>query len=215
MNVIILSNTKNPSYYYMLKECVDSVWLSKCVSRIIVVETNSKLANKEIPLKAEFIFPNIDFNYNKFLNIAFNKISEKENKIIISNNDVVYEPGCLDQLNSALENFDSVSPTSRNIESKEQFTIGYDVEKVLMGWCIGMNRYVYDKMGGFDERFSFWYQDNDYANTLKKFKFKHARVNDAYALHKYQQSHKLLENSYASTHGLESLFSDKWNNQQI
>jgi len=210
MTVIILSNTKNPQYYYMLKECIDSVRLSKCVNKIIVMETNCNLKNKQIDLNAEFLFPCIDFNYNKFLNIAFNHIDSKEDKLAVSNNDVVYEPECFDHLDKALSVYDSVSPTTRQIKSKESFTEGFDVEKIVMGWCIAMNKYVQKQIGSFDEKFSFWYQDNDYANTLKKLNLKHARVNNAYALHKYQQSHKLLENSYAYTHGLSELFNEKW-----
>jgi len=210
MTVIILSNTKNPQYYYMLKECIDSIHLSKCIKKIIVVETNCKLKNKHIDLNAEFLFPCINFNYNKFLNIAFEHIDNTEDKLTISNNDVIYEPGCFDELDKALSTYDSVSPTTRQIIAEDKFTEGYDIEKIVMGWCIAMNRSVQKKIGLFDEKFSFWYQDNDYANTLKKLNFKHARVNSAYALHKYQQSHKLLENSYAYTHGLSELFNEKW-----
>ena len=64
MVVLILSNTANPEYYNMLEECVNSLQGYEAV----VVETNTKLKGKNIPLNCKFIFPDEPFNYNRFLN---------------------------------------------------------------------------------------------------------------------------------------------------
>ena len=73
MTILILSNTANVAYYNMLEDCINSIGKYP----IIVVETNSKLKGKKIPLeeKAEFIFPEEEFNYNRFLNIGISKIN--------------------------------------------------------------------------------------------------------------------------------------------
>lgn len=206
MTAIILSNTINPTYFIMLRECVNSILLSD-IQEIIVVETNANLKNKHIELpKTRFIFPCESFNYNKFLNIGISNTTDT--KLLLSNNDVVYTPNCIDKLNDALNLYDSVSPC--DTDETTEFTEGYDVETILKGWSIGVNRHVIEKMGGFDEQFIFWYQDNDYANTLKQFNFLHARVNNARAIHKYQQSHTLLENAYNATHGSTNSFLNKW-----
>lgn len=202
-SIIILSYTKDIAYYNMLKKCIVSIGTGY---DIIVVETNSKLKNKNINLPCRFIFPDEEFNYNRFLNIGFSNLRNR-GKVIISNNDVVYASGCINRLFTALDTYDSVSPTDK----ERELTIeGNTVGKEVRGWCIGMNYSVYEKMGQWDEKFSFWYQDNDYCNFLNKRNLKHALIGDAIAYHKTAVSHTLLKDVYASTHGLLSALETKW-----
>jgi len=213
MTVLILSNTANIQYYNMLETCINSIENSD----IIVVETNSKLENKNIPLskKCKFIFPNQEFNYNKFLNIGLKEINDE--KIIISNNDVIFSPGCISEINSKLSLYDSVSPYdfnnpkhSSNIFNKPCVE-GYEVGIHVTGCCLGLTRKVLNTINVFDESFKFWYQDNDYANILKKNNFKNVLLRDAKITHLGFQSHKLLkENLYNMTHGLEQTYKEKW-----
>tara|TARA_R110002110_G_scaffold48091_1_gene143758 strand:- start:88 stop:708 length:621 start_codon:yes stop_codon:yes gene_type:complete len=205
MTVIILSYTKDMKYFEMLKRCVDSIEDSKVNPRIIVVETNKNLEGKEIPIEAEFIFPPGEFNYNRFLNAGFEHIRDSK-KVIISNNDVVYEPGCIDSLYSWLDIYDSVSPTEELGLNVEGIKVGEHVK----GWCIGLNIDVYNRMGEWDEDFSFWYQDNDYCNFLEKEGYAHCVIGNAVAHHEISASHNLVENLYESTHGLEKVLYEKW-----
>lgn len=211
MTILILSNTANVAYYNMLEKCIDSIGNYP----VIVVETNSKLKGKDNPLekKAKFIFPEQEFNYNKFLNIGISHI--ETDKFIISNNDVIYEPGCTYQICSSLSIFDSVSPT--DLLNKRQLNIlgpcveGYEIEKHINGCCIGMTKKTYSIIGKFDESFKFWYQDNDYANLLRKHNLKHALLRDAKIKHIGHQSHALLgEKHNEMTHGLEKTYKEKW-----
>ena len=41
---------------------------------------------------------------------------------------------------------------------------------------IFQKRKIYEQTGLFDERFTFWYADNDYSETIKKLGIKHALV---------------------------------------
>jgi len=211
MVVLILSNTANPEYYNMLEECVDSLHGYEAV----VVETNTKLKGKDIPLtsKCRFIFPDEPFNYNRFLNLGIETI--KDDKILISNNDVVYHKDSLDILSKALDVYDSVSPKDYNNRKHEFFydgpVEGYDIGVHITGCSIGINRKTLNTIGKFDESFKFWYQDNDYANLLKKHNLKHALIPDALATHRGFSSHKLLGDKLTDmTHGLESTYTEKW-----
>ena len=211
MVVLILSNTANPEYYMMLEECINSLQGFEAV----VVETNTKLKDKNIPLasKAKFIFPNEPFNYNRFLNLGIEQI--KSDKILISNNDVVYHNDSLINLSLALDTFDSVSPKDLNNPKHQYFfqdpIEGYDIGVHVTGCCIGLIRKTLDTIGKFDETFKFWYQDNDYANLLKKHNLKHALVPEAMVTHKGFSSHKLLGDKLTDmTHGLESTYKEKW-----
>lgn len=208
MTVLILSNTANAEYYNMLENCIDSIGKYK----IIVVETNTKLKDKQIPLssKCKFIFPEEDFNYNRFLNIGISHISD--DKFIISNNDVLYHNNCIEVLEKALDEFDSVSPFDYN-NPKHTYgfeAIGYNIGEQLTGCCIGLTRKTYDTVGKFDEKFSFWYQDNDYADQLRRHNLKHALIKDAKITHVGFKSHELLGDSlYKHTHGLEQVYIEK------
>lgn len=213
MTVLILSNTANIEYYNMLETCVNSIQ----DSLVVVVETNSKLKGKDIPLakRCKFIFPDQEFNYNKFLNIGLTHIDDE--KIIISNNDVIFSPGCISEINTRLGTFDSVSPFDFNNPKHKTFIFnkpcveGYDVGVHVTGCCIGLTRTVLNKIQLFDESFKFWYQDNDYANLLKKNNIKNVLLRDAKITHLGFQSHKLLkENLYNMTHGLEKTYKEKW-----
>ena len=211
MTILILSNTANVTYYNMLENCINSIGKYP----IIVVETNSKLKDKKIPLedRAKFIFPEEEFNYNRFLNIGISKIDTE--RFIISNNDVMYEPGCILELNSRLSHYDSVSPVDlynpKPIQALGPCIEGYEIETHINGCSIGMTKKTYNTIGKFDENFKFWYQDNDYANLLRKHNLKHALVRDAKVKHLGHQSHKLLgEKHHEMTHGLEKTYKEKW-----
>lgn len=202
MSVIILSFTENPSYYTMLKQCIESIGDYE----IVVVETNNKLKGKDMMLPAKFIFPEEEFNYNKFLNYGFQNLVSKE-KVIISNNDVVYEPGCIDALFESLNTYDSVSPVE--IYSDKNIT-GNTVGEHVKGWCIGLNYKVYEQMGGWDESFKFWYQDNDYCNFLQKHSLNHALIGNAVANHLCSKSHSLVDDLKEFTNDQISTLEQKW-----
>lgn len=201
--VLILSYTKDMTYYNMLKECIESI---DADCDVVVVETNSKLEGKDIKLPAQFIFPEEEFNYNRFLNIGFSHIRDSK-KVIISNNDVIYDKGCIEKLFKSLDVYDSVSPSETKIDKNIE---GNTVGKLVKGWCIGLNMEVYNRMGEWDENFSFWYQDNDYCNFISREKFKHCLIGDAVAVHRVSASHSLVSDIHEMTHGLEDVLHAKW-----
>jgi hypothetical protein len=208
MTILILSNTANIQYYTMLENCINSI--NPNIYEIIVVETNKKLKNKNIQLKAKFLFPEIDFNYNEYVNYGLKYASG--NKFIVSNNDVIYMPGCINEIDLKLNTYDSVCPhdinTHTNIEKDEEGTkIGYHV----LGCCIAFTKKTLETIGEFDTKFKFWYQDNDYCNNLKKHNLKHALLKNARIQHLKMQSHQLLnEKQFEMTHGIESILKEKW-----
>lgn len=213
MTILILSNTANIDFYNLLNNCIVSIGNYP----VVVVETNSKLKGKKIPLQenrdCKFIFPEEEFNYNKFLNIGLKTI--KDEKIIITNNDVEFLPGCVSEINSKLSVYDSISPF--DFYNKNHTTLsrpiveGYEIGNHVTGCCLGLTSNTLSIIGPFDESFKFWYQDNDYTNLLKKYNLKHALLRDAKIKHYGQQSHRLLGNNhYNMTHGLETIYKEKW-----
>jgi len=208
MTIVILSNTANIAYYNLLKNCIDSIDTDRY--SVIVVETNSKLKEKEIPLRAKFIFPEKEFNYNEFLNIGIS--ATDDDKLILANNDIVFEDNCLQEIEDKLDIFDSVSPVDLNTHINiEEDTIGTKVGYHVLGCCIALTRITLNAIGKFDEKFKFWYQDNDYCNNLKKHGLSHALLSNAKIRHRKAQSHSLIHDKlYEMTHGLESTLKNKW-----
>ena len=115
VDVIILSNTASMKYYHMLKQCIISIKDSVGINtRIILVESNKKLRDKELKLPIDvMVVPDDEFNYNKFLNYGVAECVH--DYICITNNDVFYKPTALSILVDHLSTYDSVSPWDTNM----------------------------------------------------------------------------------------------------
>lgn len=218
IDIIILSNTADVKYYNLLEKCIKSLKNSSNIkTNIIVVESNSKLKTKKFKKLLEIdtvIFPEQDFNYNKFLNIGLKEC--KNETILITNNDVFYENNTLETLYKHLDAYDSVSPWDNNITPKlyneRNIYEGYEIRYNIAGYSILTKRSTLDIIGNFDERFSFWYADNDYAMSLKANKLKHALIGSASVFHAVEQSHNLFneEEKIKQTTGAKKIFEEKW-----
>ena len=216
VDVVILSNTANMEYYKMLKQCIMSIKSNTDVNtNIILVETNKELKGKDLKLPIDTIYipEEEEFNYNKFLNYGLQFC--KNDFVCITNNDVIYESNTLKVLVDSLDKYDSVSPWD-NRDSwkfhKERKTYeGYRTTIHLTGWCIVTTKETLKKIGGsFDERFEFWYQDDDYSRLLQQNNLTHALIGDVSVYHLGQQSHKLFEDVNKKTQGMSEVFLSKW-----
>ena len=214
IDVIILSYTKTNKEYMMTTNCINSIKNNNIKTNIILIETESKFKNEKIYDVNTIIYPGVNFNYNKFINIGLKQ--SKNEYVLVTNNDIIYTDNCLSILKQKLdEKYDSVSPldliTNKIIKNTGDQE-GYDVGKIVTGWSIMFKKNILKQIGDFDERFSFWYQDNDYSNWLKKCNLKHALITNAHIYHLCSQSHRLLENNelYEKTHGLTKIFEEKW-----
>jgi GT2 family glycosyltransferase len=186
---------------------------------ILLIETESTQEYNYKQSNVTVIQPKIDFNYNKFLNIGLKEC--KNDWILISNNDTIYHKNFLENMLLANE-FDneilSMSPIDdgwiRHNEFNRSINIyyGYRTSYELAGWSILVNKKVLDVIGEFDEEFTFWYQDNDYANNLIKHNIKHALITNSKVTHLLNKSHDLIEEEkkHEMTNGLGVKFINKW-----
>lgn len=223
IDIIILSNTADIQYYNTLKKCIDSIKANTDIeTRIILVESNKKLRGKDLLLPIDIICipDDEEFNYNKFLNYGL-KCCTNSN-ICISNNDVIYNSDTLNGLVGYLKSYDSVSPWDINstyrFHAQKGIYEGYSTRSHVTGWCIVTTRETINKIGGeFDERFSFWFQDDDYAMLLQEKGLSHALIGDYEVFHNIGQSHNLFndEDRVKQTHGLAKVFEEKWKNRKL
>ena len=90
---------------------------------------------------------------------------------------------------------------------------GYDIRRHISGWCIFQRRDIYKKIALLDERFTFWYADNDYAETIKRKGIKHALIKNSIVQH--IESTTLRSETSKKQHELTraqiKVFENKWN----
>lgn len=223
VDAIILSKTIDLNYYGMLCRTVNTLKMYNEGIKInfIVVESHDDAANEDylIP-EATTIFPQESFNYNRFLNYAMEKSTCEH--ILLLNNDLIFQKDSLVNLLSVMErhNLDSASPVEPNYHrnhgylKEEDFALdyiaGYEVQKYVLGWCILTKRSMIVEMGGFDERFVSWYQDDDYAMWLRVNKKRHGLVPSSCVRHMFQQSVPLMSDRQAMTWDIGPIFNEKW-----
>ncbi|WP_443945665.1 glycosyltransferase family 2 protein [Pedobacter sp. AW1-32] len=193
IDIIILSFAKDDLLKNMTEQTVRSILNSEHPSKIhfniIIIESNDSLS----PFQYEgtkTIYPNTKFGYHKFMNIGIN-LTENQ-YICICNNDLLFEPHWATQILNAFEDDNtlvSASPICSihhpkvGISVNSGIRIGYEVRKEIAGWCLFFKRTMLQKTGLLDEKFTFWYADNDYASTLEKHNLKHALVTTSVVNH--------------------------------
>lgn len=223
VDAIILSKTINLNYYGMLARTVNTLkFYNEGVKiNLIVVESYENAEEEEYLIPGALtIFPREQFNYNRFLNYAMKKSTCEH--VLLLNNDLMFQKDSLINLLSIMERhqLDSVSPLEPNYHrnhgylKEEEYALdyisGYEVQKYVLGWCILTKRSMINEMGGFDERFLHWYQDDDYAMWLRRNQKRHGLVPSSRVRHMFQQSVPLMTDKNAMTWDIAPVFLKKW-----
>jgi len=228
IDVIILSNTVSLKHANVLRETVTSVSNNpkNYKFNIIVVESNKNLINdtelKKITdnLNVKFITPKHNFHYNLFLNIALREC--KGDFILVSNNDVIYSENWFHEMYKHFEKdkeLMSACPIDRQwhrhsqqiFPGDKEIYYGYRTSYELTGWCFVFKKEVINKIGYFDEKFKFYYQDNDVSCLLNLFDIKHAIITTSHAHHLLSQSHDVVEDPEYKNMGAQRIpMMEKW-----
>jgi len=226
-DIIILSLVKDEDSLYRTKNCIDSYLKTAgpIINQILVIETNRDANYNKLLLdsKIKIIKPGIEFNYNKFFNIA---LEQCEAEFIFGpNNDLIIQPNCLQTI---LREFQanpeiySISPIDRNwhrhtkmyLPNDDKLYYGYDVSLHMFGCAFAVRRSVFEKIGYLDEQFYFFYQDNDYIECLKQCELKHGVHTGASVIHGSGKSNNIADRKFQYTsenmHIQGEIFKNKW-----
>ena len=226
--VVILSYAKTPEFHEMTQNCIDSLHASESDINFlpIVVETNPE--EQHYSMVFYEIHPHKPFNYSAFQNIGIEYAKSERSsvlcfdKICLANNDLIFKKGWASHIIGAMNqlNLDSASPFSPTWNAHiKYFTDGMGTGRVyyglrvcleFTGWCLMFKWESLLRLLPLDERFDFWFADNDMSLRMYKMGMKHALVRDAEVVHLCEQSHKLLVNPHKSTHGAEKKFIKKY-----
>lgn len=190
VSAIFLAKTDSSESFEMTTNCIQSAMDSEpnLELEIIIVESNNKYFESSFiyPDFVKIIIPQDNFNFHKFLNIGIQQATG--NFIALCNNDLIFHKNWFTEI-FKIANLHpeilSFSPNgTANVSTQQlKFQIGYKVAQQLKGWCIVVKPKIFKKIGVLDEKFSFFYADNDYGMTLKYYNIKHALVFNSYIEH--------------------------------
>jgi GT2 family glycosyltransferase len=203
IDVIILSYAKNDLLKQMTEQGIKSLLNSENQDQIsfniVVIESERNLEPFNYA-NTTTVYPNVPFGYHKFMNIGI-KLT-KNPYLCICNNDLLFHPNWASEILSAFEENPELSSASPicsihhpaiGISLNSGVHIGYEVRKEVAGWCLFFKRSNLEKTGLLDEKFTFWYADNDYATTLEKYNIKHALVTTSIVDHLESKTLKTFE----------------------
>jgi GT2 family glycosyltransferase len=203
IDIIILSYAKTADLKKTTEEGIASLLKSedseKIEFEILVIESNNSLKPYQYP-NTKTIYPEIDFGYNKYLNIGIK--ATNNNYVCLSNNDLIYHKNWASEILKAMDNDPallSASPYCSTFHKNQSFDEnGPPLEGyfgVLGGWCIFAKREVFDIIGPLDEKLAFWYCDADYCNTLVKYGVKNCLIPASLVTHLGSESLKTLDHT--------------------
>ena len=195
-DVIILSNCIHRDYFEVNIKCISSLIASEnnFDFNILIIESNAKFYDSGFSYQfpnVKIIIPNEPFNFNRFLNIGLKETTN--DWIVFANNDLIFHGGWLSEIFKVKEqrnDIQSFCPFDRNSKylrwekfKTRSYHVGYRVPVEFVGWCYLTERTVFSKTGNFDEQFDLYFQDNDFALTLKKHGVVHAMVPRSFVEH--------------------------------
>ena len=193
VDVIILSLASDPALRAVTERGIATLLASEPASavrfRVLVIES-SKDARPFDGEGVTTIYPDEAFGYHTYMNIGLRRTEAPY--VCLCNNDLVFHPGWATAVLDAFRNdptLMSASPLCSlhhptvGIHADEGLRYGYGVRGEIAGWCLFFKRSMLETTGLLDERFRFWFADNDYAKTLESLGIKHALVTTAIVDH--------------------------------
>ena len=193
VDVIILSLACDPALRAVTERGIATLRASEPANavrfRVLVIESSKDA----LPFEGEgvtTIYPDEAFGYHTYMNIGLRQTQAPY--VCLCNNDLVFHPGWATAILDALRDDPALMSTSPlcslhhptvGIHANEGIRYGYRVRSEIAGWCLFFRRSMLGTTGLLDERFRFWFADNDYARTLESHGIKHALVTTAIVDH--------------------------------
>ena len=192
VDIVIVSDSKNQALIDMMNHTLKTLYSSeKDINFFTYIVESSNSDFSHIHKNIKMIKPKAPFGYHRYLNIG--RRLGKSEYVCLCNNDLEFKQGWASKIIKEMNNDSkllSASPYSNNphlslykIKENSGIYNGYQVTKHVAGWCIFQKRMIYSIIRDLDERFIFWYCDNDYSMTLKKRGLKHALITSSKVNH--------------------------------
>lgn len=188
MDVIFLSYAKKHELKQITQQAIQTLINSSTEVKfnIKVVESEKNLEPYQYD-NAETVYYNIPFNYNKYMNMAFE--SGNSDYVAFCNNDLIFIDQWADNIIKYMEEYelDSASPMCPlhhgNYIINQPVIIGSKTKRELVGWCIVVKRKFFEELGGFDDYVNFYTSDDAYERQLLRHGGKHGLVTRSSVIH--------------------------------
>lgn len=156
-DIVILSKAETPQLKRMTQNTIDTAikGANGISVNVFVIEQVAEVSYDN----AKTIFHTAPFNYNQFMNIGARE--GKSENIIFCNNDLIFYDSYLHHLLASKAQLASprcpVDGRQKNLKPNE---VGTTNGRHFSGWCFMIKRSLWEKIGGLDEDFVFWYSDD-------------------------------------------------------
>lgn len=193
IGVVILAKSSTPELVERTRQTITTLIQAapRTMLDIVVLEQQP---NQQWPLTRTIYCPE-PFHFNKFANRGCSLVCGDH--LLVCNNDLIFTDNSVDILHqySLDHHLPVVCPVCplNDLQSGLSHTeIGTQIGKHFTGWCFLIQRKAYERIGGFDEDFSFWYADNAVVEQLKQQHFSIAIVPEANVIHLASSTLKTL-----------------------
>jgi len=183
VDIIILSYAKTQNLLELTQRTIDScIYSEKDIQfNIVVIEQEPGVIYNNCITR----HVSEPFNYNGFMNIGIGMTSNKY--VCLCNNDLLFKDGWCSNITSAMGAMSilSASPLCPNQTKKQggPIEIGYNNSHHMSGWCIMLNRSIFETIGELNTEFPFWFADNVYSEQLKQHQIPHALIRSSVVTH--------------------------------
>lgn len=194
IDIIILSFARTIELRSTTNHCLESLFASEdpahVVFNVFVLESNRTAPPYGIGT-TQTIYPTEPFGYNRYLNIGLRLCSNSY--VAFCNNDLIFRKGWVSEMLKVAEsNPDIMSfcakdswlhPQYPDLDLSQPFLLGREKMKYFTGWFFMIRRELIDRIGYFDDHFSFWYCDDDFIKVMEQNHIKNALVTQAVVDH--------------------------------
>jgi GT2 family glycosyltransferase len=229
VDVVMLAFTGSREIFEMNAKAISSLRASepRIHFNVFLLESNVDFPGMGLAYDpaTQVIYPREPFNFNRFNNIGLGL--GKAEWVVFSNNDVVYHPGwCTAMLAAHKQNpkircFCPVDQSSQytpagTFKPHETYRIGHWVRVTFTGWCFMVQRSVFQQTGPFDERFDYYFADDDFTLHLRRHDILNAAVPAAHVTHlAHVTSRKQALDISEKFRTDQRTFHSKWGSQRL
>jgi GT2 family glycosyltransferase len=229
IDVVMLAYTGSLEIFEMNQKAIQSLHESEpeIDFRVILLESNVDFPSLgwQYEMAVELHYPKEKFNFNRFNNIGFGLTTAEW--VLFCNNDVVFQPGWCSAMLAAAKiepRLGCLCPVDERSEftppgtfaANLPFVVGHWVRVTFTGWCFLVRRSVFSQTGPFDERFDYYFADDDFTMQMRKADIWNAAVPAAHVqhlAHVTSKSQQLAINEKFNQD--QEKFKQKWGNQRL
>ena len=229
VDVVMLAYTGSSDIYQMNADAIQSLRASEpeIQFNVFLLESNADFIHMgwRYDEATQVVYPREQFNFNRFNNIGMQLGNAKW--VVFSNNDVIFHPGwfsammAVHAIQPRIRCFCPVDAVSKytpagTFGADESFRIGHLVRVTFTGWCFAVQRSVLKEIGPFDERFDYYFADDDFTMHLRKQDILNAAVPAAHVTHlAHVTSRKTSLDSSEKFKYDQKAFQNKWGSQRL